>query len=1428
MNFVMNARSCPNAPKVLPWLGRAVLGGCGGLWLSAQAATPTWDAGAGSGDWSAGGNWNPDGAIASGDTLLFDTSGFTAHNNTTAAGNVYGLTFNPGASAFVIGGNSIALDGTHGLTNHSAALQTFNNPFSLSGTVLVSPAAGNMAIAGDITGSGSLTKSGAATLTLSGSNAYTGTTLINAGTLAVTGGSVNGSSHLLVRDGGALSLSNTTFTTGGTGGNFTVGYQSGAGTVTVGSGATLNVGGGGGRVFIGGGESGGPYGTGVLTVQPGGTVNIAAAGAFPNDKVYLSGFGGAGTINLDGGFLNSARELQHGAGGGPSVFNFNGGTYRAQASLANFLNANLTQANVRNGGAIIDSNGFNITIPEPLLHSTIGGDAAVDGGLIKNGAGMLTLTGFNTLNGPTSINAGTLRLSSPLGSIWTASPITVNPGAVLEFHSTAANDATPDWPVPPNLTGGGTVNKTGSGWVHWQGTLGLSGQINVLDGILSGSTGGASNWTGITADLHVASPGKFDLWSRQVSIDALTGNGTVANGSGTSTYGLTLGVANGSGVFSGSMLNTSGTLALTKTGTGTQTLSGTLTHHGQNTINNGTLEITGSLIRPGTPTTNPFVVQGGGTLVLDGTISVNNGSGGAIQVGISSPGTLNVIGGTVTTAWANGNGWGIGNTAAGTVNITGGTVNHGGNDVFYVGWTGAGGAGTLNLAGTGVLNLTGSVPMILGQSSPAAGTVNLDSGGQLRLGRNIVKGTGTGTFNFNGGTLEALASSTSLMSGLTRANVRNGGANLDTGTFDITIGQALLHSDLGGDAAVDGGLTKTGSGTLTLSSLGSYNGQTRILDGSLAISATSALNEVAGSNGALGIVPSSATIGNILIDGGTLQNSVTGGDLTLHANRGIQLGTSGINQVRAQTGGSFFRYSGVIRDLSAPASLTIASGAGGWIPGGQSLYSGGTILASGSTSVPVVSSVGPAGAPVSGPFGVGTLTLAGGQLRATTSAAITLANPVVISADTTFPTNTGEKSLHLSGPVTLQGGTRTLNVGIGASVASEEALLSGAIGDGGSGFGVTKTGAGTLTLGSAASTYTGPTSVQAGVLRITSGSEQALGANPPSFNANQLFLNGGTVQASGSSLTLDDANRGIGLGASGGTFSADGALTFTLSNPISGPFGQFNKAGAGTVDLTGGATLGGLNVNAGTLRQSAGTVQVANPAVVASGATYSLSGGKLRVDSLVIDGGFDWGAGALGHFTSGTSLAIATDYSSSGFQEVGVGRTLAVTGDLGTGAGSVMDLTRSPSLYESFGIRFNNVSINGDFSLDGVGDELRLDLNPYLLRPFSTLGTGAIEYGSLPLVTWTGADPAGTFDQVTGITDDGRGFTLYTFAFSGAASLDVNTYFLEYDSANNTLWFHYKVNGYVPEPDTFLLGAIGAGLLRLLRTLGTARRRITG
>ncbi len=118
--------------------------------------------------------------------------------------------------------------------------------------------------------------------------------------------------------------------------------------------------------------------------------------------VFLTRLSGAsGIFNLNGGDLFATQILD---AGGNGTFNFNGGTLHARGDSANFLQA-MHGINVRPGGARIHSEGHDITIN--------GAFTDAGGGLVKLGAGSLTLSGNLLCPAATTVSAGTLIVSAP-------------------------------------------------------------------------------------------------------------------------------------------------------------------------------------------------------------------------------------------------------------------------------------------------------------------------------------------------------------------------------------------------------------------------------------------------------------------------------------------------------------------------------------------------------------------------------------------------------------------------------------------------------------------------------------------------------------------------------------------------------------------------------------------------------------------------------------------------------------------------------------------------------------------------------------------------------------------------------------------------------------------------------------------------------
>ena len=407
-----------------------------------------------------------------------------------------------------------------------------------------------------------------------------------------------------------------------------------------------------------------------------------------------------------------------------------------------------------------------------------------------------------------------------------------------------------------------------------QGTLAITGQYS-----LGGSLYGGLNFDGGTLQYAAnltGNNGSADISRNSVGVAktvTLTGNGTIDTNGNNVTYANAIG-NNGAGW-------------LVKTGAGNLTLNGANKYTGGTVVRGGTLEFTNAGSVTGSDTRNGINVEIAlaaadvATLKLTaGTVSADRVIiGGNVFNNDGGNGTLMQASGTINSReW-----FSVGSFGNGTFNMSGGTVNQNaaGGTQFEVAVFGKGnstvnlsgnakinllnnanlGVGVVNNTGTGTVNQNGGTVtffsdangsvggtgnVILGQFNPTGTyTYNLN-GGTLATGGVIRNATSaTGVFNLNGGTLRATRNNAAYISSLSAANIKTGGAKIDTNGFNIGIAQPLLGT------AGDGGLTKSGAGTLTLGGANTYAGTTTVAQGTLALTSAGTIskNLVLGSSG---------------------------------------------------------------------------------------------------------------------------------------------------------------------------------------------------------------------------------------------------------------------------------------------------------------------------------------------------------------------------------------------------------------------------------------------------------------------------------------------------------------------------------------------------------------------------------------------------
>lgn len=160
-----------------------------------------------------------------------------------------------------------------------------------------------------------------------------------------------------------------------------------------------------------------------------------------------------------------------------------------------------------------------------------------------------------------------------------------------------------------------------------------------------------------------------------------------------------------------------------------------------------------------------------------------------------------------------------------------------------------GGTGTVHI-GDGTLTdnavlRSAATALVLGWGTQGLDTnarIDINGGGTLEATGIITGNDGAGleplssVLNFDGGTLKARAANPDFISNaggalVFQTKIQDGGAQIDTNTFDVTIKTPLLEDA----ASIGGGLTKLGEGILTLTEACSYTGNTEVSAGGLAV-----------------------------------------------------------------------------------------------------------------------------------------------------------------------------------------------------------------------------------------------------------------------------------------------------------------------------------------------------------------------------------------------------------------------------------------------------------------------------------------------------------------------------------------------------------------------------------------------------------------
>ena len=490
-------------------------------------------------------------------------------------------------------------------------------------------------------------------------------------------------------------------------------------------------------------------------------------------------------------------------------------------------------------------------------------------GITKTGAGQLALTAANTYSGVTTVNGGTLSVSSLANG---GQPSAIGTSAT-NASNLALSGGTLRYTGPTvTINRGFTVNP-GSGKAA---ILRLDNDLTVLGWINNTAGGFIKTGPGtlryaITNIASTIGASQSSLMSTQTQY-AASGDAP-ANGFGCLTIAqgkVILGAPGQTNYFNGEA--TVGAYTTSQAGLET---TGELEFIDGYSVFNSLLDIgyyNGTTLTAPTPL-QPTVTVSGGSVTAVGLII----SFGYNYFGSAYPNThavLNIAGGTLNVTGSDfrfGDQPGSGMLA--TINVTSGALIHSHASAGMGSYRGAN--NTLNLYG-GLVDEYADLRM---GTNGSISRVTLN-GGILRI-RNINGGTGSEYLTFNGGVLQPRTNGQTLANGLLSAVVSTNGALIDTSLASYAIDQKLI-TDPALSGATDGGLVKLGTNTLTVTGTNTFCGTIDVRGGLLRARVSSTNDLAVSAAAAFDALGLTATVGDLTGEG-LLTNGVIAVTGTLDA-----------------------------------------------------------------------------------------------------------------------------------------------------------------------------------------------------------------------------------------------------------------------------------------------------------------------------------------------------------------------------------------------------------------------------------------------------------------------------------------------------------------------------------------------------------------